>query len=76
MNGPEHYREAERIIGMVTEPSGGIHADRDDVIAAAQVHATLALAAALQPAGRAWAEATRFDGTTRDELLPEAGASS
>ena len=55
MNGPEHYREAERLLAAVT-------ADGDDPVksfaraaalhAAAQVHATLALAAATAlPAG-------------------------
>lgn len=36
MSGPEHYREAERLAGSVSA----------DDLAAAQVHATLALAAA------------------------------
>ena len=45
MNGPEHYREAERLMDSavtwsVTDPA------RVDQIASAQVHATLALAAA------------------------------
>lgn len=37
MSGPEHYREAERLLG---------HTGSERILAAAQVHATLALAAA------------------------------
>lgn len=40
MTGPEHYREAERLL------SRAIDRDGPDVAATAQVHATLALAAA------------------------------
>lgn len=61
MTGPEHYREAERLVRLVTvrtDPGhdGGGHQDSrdsdvvfahdDDILAAAQVHAMLALAAA------------------------------
>lgn len=44
MNGPEHYREAERLLGA----SSGPNASAEWIAAcqgAAQVHATLALAA-------------------------------
>ncbi|WP_329308407.1 hypothetical protein [Streptomyces microflavus] len=49
MTGPEHYREAERLIETAADilrphDEGPCEADR--VLAAAQVHATLALAAA------------------------------
>jgi hypothetical protein len=45
MNGPEHYREAERLLDVAMQSP--IVRDSDAVnIAAAQVHATLALAAA------------------------------
>ncbi|MFE2353418.1 hypothetical protein [Streptomyces parvulus] len=50
MTGPEHYREAERLLELAsssketTYEGDNPEADRD--IAAAQVHATLALAAA------------------------------
>lgn len=48
MNGPQHYTEAERLLTLVTF-EGGIHAESDEaILAAAQVHATLALAAAQQ----------------------------
>ncbi|MFJ6239829.1 hypothetical protein ACIQH0_37885 [Streptomyces griseus] len=64
MTGPEHYREAERLMAEsddVLRPhdEGFCEADR---MLAAQVHATLALAAALppgtnSPARSAWASA-------------------
>jgi hypothetical protein len=72
MTGPEHYHEAERLISMVEKalPGGQFrHFDGDEdtraMLAAAQVHATLAIAAANAP-GRgcthdefnAWREAT------------------
>ena len=56
MNGPEHYREAERLIDTASgeQPS----ADHAKVIlAAAQAHATLALAAAV-----AGPVASQYDG--------------
>lgn len=48
MNGAEHYQEAERLLEAATVPprEREYTADPADVIAAAQVHATLALAAA------------------------------
>lgn len=59
MTGPEHYREAERLIGMFVEENDRLARARVSVaegqaknsglaliITAAQVHATLALAAA------------------------------
>ena len=52
MTGPEHYSEAERLLAGVTmgttHPDGSpvIRSDEPETIAAAQVHATLALAAA------------------------------
>lgn len=63
MTGPEHYREAERLLRLATkQPAGdGPHEDKSptdvtfvedaDILAAAQVHATLALAAATGLAG-------------------------
>ena len=50
MTGPEHYREAERLARI----GGQGHADPEEdanVLAEAQVHATLALAAATVAAG-------------------------
>jgi hypothetical protein len=52
MTGPEHYARAERLIAGVTmdgthpDSSAIIRNDEPETIAAAQVHATLALAAA------------------------------
>lgn len=52
MTGPDHYTEAERLLAGVTmdatHPDGSavIRSDEPETIAAAQVHATLALAAA------------------------------
>ncbi|WP_101784262.1 hypothetical protein [Nonomuraea indica] len=46
MTGPEHYREAERLIGAVTHRGLLEPGDHSGVLALAQVHATLALAAA------------------------------
>jgi trans-2-enoyl-CoA reductase len=48
MNGPEHYREAERLLGrMQTADDGELGwMSRAQMAAEAQVHATLALAAA------------------------------
>jgi hypothetical protein len=48
MTGPEHYREAERLIKGLKTDSGAVYVEdgNEQVIALAQVHATLALAAA------------------------------
>ena len=62
MTGPEHYREAERILTEVS--AGELDAsvlDRDQLLIAAQVHAMLASAAATAVSssaldGRAWAD--------------------
>lgn len=48
MNGPEHYAEAERLLAEAVDRTGAVmsHEDEANQIAEAQVHATLALAAA------------------------------
>lgn len=48
MNGPEHYREAERLLGVASDlPIGAIHdGAAGTTLDQAQVHATLALVAA------------------------------
>ena len=64
MTGPEHYREAERLLTELVSinPGGGeMHRASEVALAAAHVHATLALAAAtaLERTGvetRPWAE--------------------
>lgn len=60
-SGPEHYLAAERLL---TAAEGGdmdeTMLDQDEYLFAAQVHATLALAAATaQPMDPAWVEALR-----------------
>jgi hypothetical protein len=50
MTGPEHYREAERLLDAATDNDGDIQTDGGmtaNILAAAQVHATLAQAAAI-----------------------------
>ncbi|WP_084518046.1 hypothetical protein [Microtetraspora niveoalba] len=48
MTGPEHYREAERLLVGCKTQDGALLIEEGtaEVLAAAQVHATLALAAA------------------------------
>jgi hypothetical protein len=46
MTGPEHYREAETQLELAAGSEGGSHTERY-ALAAAQVHATLAVAAAM-----------------------------
>lgn len=63
VSGPEHYRLAEELVGYVKESGGDFTPEgRADSIALAQVHATLALAAAHALSGtsrdkRAWVAA-------------------
>jgi hypothetical protein len=67
VTGPEHYCEAERLIANITRAGAMLPqnrvlepGDHSDVLALAQVHATLALATAL--AGRfdpQWAQVTK-----------------
>ena len=66
MTGSEHYREAEQILRELLRGEKGEPGDggfpRGELLAIAQVHATLALAAATAvgtagPDGRAWSEA-------------------
>jgi len=63
MDGPGHYREAERLLVDAWVPSGEWDSvnhgrTREELLTAAQVHATLALAAAtgLPGQGTAWRE--------------------
>lgn len=46
MNGPEHYAEAERLAALADKALDAVPRWLDQTIARAQVHATLALAAA------------------------------
>ncbi|MFE0808160.1 hypothetical protein ACFW34_11840 [Streptomyces sp. NPDC058848] len=55
MTGPEHYREAERLLAVAASSDQttyeGANPEADRTIAEAQVHATLALAAATAMSG-------------------------
>ncbi len=54
MTGPEHFSEAERLLAQARQEDGeGVYYTRlnPENLAAAQVHATLALAAATAQAG-------------------------
>ena len=74
MTGPEHYREAERLIAMARDEgesrSGDMYGDHQDtsatILADAQVHAILALVAAtaLSSDSREWHDVTgtKLDG--------------
>lgn len=67
MNAQEHYREAERLLGLhrpAHEPAG---APGDTSIARAQVHATLALAAASAQANRSLSPTPETDPSATDE---------
>ena len=77
MTGPEHYAEAERLLALADRHTRGVTYDQEWTLTltAAQVHATLALAAATAvdttgPDGRAWADvaATRLS-TSKPEAL-------
>ncbi len=67
MTGPEHYKLAEALLADVTRPDGTIGSgeEGDTTIAAAQAHATLALAAATAAndpvRGMALADAREWD---------------
>lgn len=62
MTGPDHYRESERLVERATTPpdlpgqAEDWLAHRDADLAAAQVHATLALAASNVEPNRDWSE--------------------
>jgi hypothetical protein len=49
VNGPAHYAEAEQLLAEITNDDGsvGFGEEGEAYVAAAQVHATLALAASL-----------------------------
>lgn len=46
MTGPEHYREAERLLAALYQPGAEPNVLVETILAEAQVHATLGLAAA------------------------------
>lgn len=69
MTGPEHFAEAERLIATAADPFDFdlTQAERNTIALAAQVHATLALAAAtaLRSIGRELEGWQRTAGTER-----------
>ncbi len=79
MTGPEHYAEAERLLGLAGRHSSGATYGPEWTLTltAAQVHATLALAAATAvgtagPDGREWADAAATRPGTADPEAPRA----
>ncbi len=78
MTGPEHHLEAERLIAMARESHHadlyGRHTDTQSalILADAQVHATLALAAATITAGTtsASSQAPAEPALGRDSVIP------
>lgn len=78
MNGPEHYAEAERLMELAegSDWTTEFTPYRDVAIAAAQVHATLALAAAqavgtFDPQGQRWVQPGEY-GTGVAPRMPTA----
>ena len=80
MTGPEHYAEAERLLALADRHTRGVTYDQEWTLTltAAQVHATLALAAAnavgtAGPDGHAWADVAA---TKPSAAKPEAPSAS
>lgn len=67
MTGPEHYKKAEDLLKLASETALGSDMERFD-LAAAQVHATLALAAATALSAR-MGETKQWD----DVFAPQGG---
>ncbi|MBQ0974510.1 helix-turn-helix domain-containing protein [Streptomyces sp. RK31] len=76
MTGPEHYREAERLLAAAASSDQttyeGFNPEADRDIAAAQVHATLALAAAALAGGTPAASPQSAASPVRLSSSPEA----
>ena len=79
MTGPDHYAEAERLLALAGRHSKGATYGQEWTLtlAAAQIHATLAVAAATAvgtagPDGRAWADvaATKPGASEPEALIP------
>jgi mannose/cellobiose epimerase-like protein (N-acyl-D-glucosamine 2-epimerase family) len=66
MTGPEHFREAERLL-LAEWPASG-REDRQIAVATAQVHATLALAAATAIQPSSYALPRQFAAHRNEEL--------
>ena len=79
MTGPEHYAEAERLLALAERHSSGATYGPEWTltVTAAQVHATLALAAATTvgtagPDGHAWADVAATKSSTSKPEAPSA----
>lgn len=79
MTGPDHYAEAERLLALAGRHSKGATYDQEwtPTLAAAQIHATLALAAATAvgtagPDSRAWADVAATKPSTTGRQAPGA----
>ena len=70
MTGPEHYREAERLLGALAGQDRGTFPQEDRVVAEAQVHATLALAAATALSGSGLESAAWRDAAATTTAIP------
>ncbi|MEU6229948.1 hypothetical protein [Streptomyces sp. NPDC047042] len=76
MTGPEHYLRAQHLLTTVTSESGRVRGESGDdvVIAVAQVHATLALAAASAEQASVTAFAHDINSTAIDEWAEALGS--
>jgi 4-hydroxybenzoate polyprenyltransferase len=79
MTGPDHYAEAERLLALAGRHSSGATYGPEWTLtlAAAQIHATLALAAATAvgtagPDGHAWADVAATMPNAREPQAPAA----
>jgi hypothetical protein len=72
MNGPQHYREAERLLRTCTNPDGDIYTNTFEPLTAAAAHATLALAAAMVFVAKAGVNATAGDMAVWDKATTPA----
>jgi hypothetical protein len=70
VTGPEHYLEAERLLGALAGKDRGTFPQEDRVVAEAQVHATLALAAATALIGSGLESAAWRDSAGTTTAIP------
>ena len=70
MTGPEHYLKAEEILAPLDGKERGTYPEEDRVVAEAQVHATLALAAATALAGSGLESAAWRDSAGTTTAIP------
>jgi hypothetical protein len=77
MTGPDHYTEAERLLALAGRHSKGATYGQEwtSTLAAAQIHATLALAAATAvgtagPDSRAWADVAATKPSASEPEVP------